>query len=88
MVFIGNGGECVDIRKTLEEIQVDLSIFIEKVDLSEQEVIEVIDSNDKEAQMDVYLRFVTVTNDEELLPRLIHFFSAYITPCVRLVVIG
>ncbi|OMF00883.1 hypothetical protein [Paenibacillus sp. FSL H7-0331] len=67
-----------ELRKVLEEIQVPLSYFIEKLSLKEEEVFILMDSNDSEAQMELYFQFITAVNDDDLLPRLVEFFTNYV----------
>lgn len=63
----------------LKEANIPLSIFCEKLDVTTEYVIDMSHTADSDTQMDLYMKFVTVLNDEEFLPELLNFFSPYVS---------
>ncbi|OUS74851.1 hypothetical protein B1748_19915 [Paenibacillus sp. MY03] len=67
------------LLRMLEEANVPLSVFCEKLDLSEDQALEIANTADEDAQMDAYLYFVTAMNDESLFPELMEFYAPFVS---------
>lgn len=61
----------------LKEANVPLSVFCEKLDLTEDHALEMAHTADDETQMEAYWRFITILNDENLLPELLNFYTPF-----------
>lgn len=66
------------LLKMIDEANVPLSLFCEKLSITEERALEIAHSVDDEAQMDVYWEFVTVLNDESLFPELLDFYKPFV----------
>ncbi|WDH95741.1 hypothetical protein PUW24_16190 [Paenibacillus urinalis] len=62
----------------LNEANVQLSLFCEKLEITEDHALEIATTADYDTQMDTYLQFVTVLNDESLLPELLDFYAPFV----------
>ncbi|MUG85712.1 hypothetical protein GNP92_05015 [Paenibacillus timonensis] len=67
------------LLKLIEEANIPLSFFCEKLGLNVEEIQNIASTHDDDAQMDLYFHFITVLNDEDLLPKLMEFYAPFVS---------
>jgi len=63
----------------IKEANVPLEFFCEKLGITVEEVQNISSTHDDNTQMDLYLQFITVLNDEDLLPKLLDFYAPFVS---------
>lgn len=66
------------LQHLLKEANVPISLFCEKLGITEDHALEISRTADNDTQINTYWQFLSAWNDEALFPKLVDFYSPYL----------